>query len=75
MRLSPERRGWHLFRVSRATGLHFIWRQEYLVAPLRGSRDAIESDDLKDRCLAAYPLDFFAKYRLVFLRVDQRGHT
>ena len=25
----------------------FIWRQEYLVAPLKGSRDAIESDDLK----------------------------
>ena len=25
----------------------FIWRQEYLVAPLKGSRDAIENDDLK----------------------------
>ena len=25
----------------------FIWRQEYLVAPLKGSREAIENDDLK----------------------------
>ena len=34
-----------------ALGCHvqpgFVWRQEYLVGPLKGSRDAIENDDLK----------------------------
>ena len=27
------------------------------------------------RCLAAYPLPFFSRYRLLFLRVDSRGHV
>ena len=27
------------------------------------------------RCLAAYPLPFFSRHRLLFLRVDSRGHV